>query len=134
VYILPQKEGEPVLLVVPTSLQMGWVESPPYLCTATEMAGDVTTEYTDMPMGTLPQHKFEQYVISNANYNALPEMSIRNTGFVYMVEVYVDDFMSLVIPLSRHQLQHVATAVMTGIHDIFPPDNNDSNDPISEKS
>ncbi len=133
-YILPQKEGEPVLLVVPTSLQMGWVESPPYLCTATEMAGDVTTEYTDMPMGTLPQHKFEQYVISNANYNALPEMSIRNTGFVYMVEVYVDDFMSLVIPLSRHQLQHVATAVMTGIHDIFPPDNNDSNDPISEKS
>jgi hypothetical protein len=53
-YILPQKEGEPVLLVVPTSLQMGWVESPPYFCTATEMAGDVTMEYTDMPVGTLP--------------------------------------------------------------------------------
>jgi hypothetical protein len=35
VYVLPQKEGEPVLLVVPTSLQLGWVESPPYFCTAT---------------------------------------------------------------------------------------------------
>jgi hypothetical protein len=51
-----------------------------------------------------------------------------------MVEVYVDDFMSLVIPISRDQLQHVATAVMTGIHDVFPPDKDDNNDPISEKS
>jgi hypothetical protein len=53
-YVLPQKEGEPVLLVVPTSLQMGWVESPPYFCAATETARDVTMEYTDMPVGTLP--------------------------------------------------------------------------------
>ena len=27
-YVLPQPEGEPVRLVVPTLLQMGWVESP----------------------------------------------------------------------------------------------------------
>jgi hypothetical protein len=26
-YVLPQREGEPTRLVVPTSLQMGWVES-----------------------------------------------------------------------------------------------------------
>jgi hypothetical protein len=45
----------------------------------------------------------------------------------------VDDFMSLVIPISQEQLQHVATAVMTGIHDVFSPDNDDSNDPISKK-
>jgi hypothetical protein len=50
-----------------------------------------------------------------------------------MVEVYVDDFMSLVNPVSQEQLQHVATAVMTGIHDVFPEDAVDSNDPISEK-
>ncbi len=53
---------------------------------------------------------------------------------MYMVKVYVDDFMSLVIPISRDQLQHVATAVMIGIHDVFPPDEDDNNDPISEKS
>ena len=41
--------------------------------------------------------------------------------------------MSLVIPISREQLWHVATAVMTGIHDVFPPDNDDSNNLISEK-
>ena len=34
VYVLPQPEGEPTMLVVPTSLQMRWVESPPYFCAA----------------------------------------------------------------------------------------------------
>jgi hypothetical protein len=33
-YVLPQEEGKPIILVVPTSLQMGWVGSPPYFCTA----------------------------------------------------------------------------------------------------
>jgi len=45
----------------------------------------------------------------------------------------VDDFMSIVIPTSREQFEHVATAIMTGIHDVFPADIVDSNDPISEK-
>jgi hypothetical protein len=77
-------------------------------------------------------HKFDKYIIGDAKYDALPETSIHNTGFAYMVKVYVNDFMSLLIPISHDQLQHVAMAVMTGIHDIFPPDNNDSNDPILE--
>jgi len=40
-YVLPQEDGKPVTLVVPTSLQMGWVESPPYFCAATETARDI---------------------------------------------------------------------------------------------
>jgi len=44
-YVLPQKEGMPITLVVPTSLQMGWVESPPYFCAATEMARDIASDY-----------------------------------------------------------------------------------------
>ena len=35
-YVLPQKEGEPVRLVVPMTLQMGWIEPPPYFCAASE--------------------------------------------------------------------------------------------------
>jgi hypothetical protein len=112
---------------------MGWVESPPYFWAATETARDVSTKYIDMPVGTLPPHKFKKYIIENAKYTAPPKTSIPTTGFLYMVEVYVNDFMSLVIPISQEQLQHVATAVMTGIHGIFPPDTDDSNDPISEK-
>ena len=41
--------------------------------------------------------------------------------------------MSLVIPTSTSQLQHVANAVMRGIHDVFPEDTNEEDDPISLK-
>jgi hypothetical protein len=41
-YVLPQEEGTQLTLVVPPSLQMGWVESPPYFCAVTETARDIT--------------------------------------------------------------------------------------------
>jgi hypothetical protein len=50
-----------------------------------------------------------------------------------MLEVYVNDFISLVIPTSQAQLWHVANAIMEGIHDVFPPDNNNGNNLISKK-
>ena len=53
-YVLPQEEGFPITLVVPTSLQMGWVESPPYFCAATETARDIASDYCDTPVGSLP--------------------------------------------------------------------------------
>jgi len=132
-YVLPQSEGEPVKLVIPTSLQMGWVESPPYFSAATETARDVSTEYIKMEVGSLPTHKFEKYAAGNNDYATLPDSTATKTGFLYMVEVYIDDFMSLVIPVSQEQLRHVATAVMTGIHDVFPADDVNSNNSISEK-
>ena len=133
-YMLPQPEGEPVKLVITTLLQMGWVESPPYFCAATEMARDISTDYINMEVGSLPTHKVEKYAAGNDDYATLPDSTATKTGFLYMVEVYVDDFMSLVIPGSQEQLRNVATAVMTGIHDVFPADDVDSNDPISEKN
>ncbi len=40
-YVLPQNKGKPITLVISTSLQMRWVESPPYFCAATETARDI---------------------------------------------------------------------------------------------
>jgi len=132
-YVLPQPEGSPTMLVVPTSLQMGWVESPPYFCTATETARDIATEYTDMPVGSIPAHKFSKYTANGESYGDLAE-DHDGQPFRTMVEVYVDDFMSLVIPISKSQLEHTAAAIMTGIHDVFPAnDEDDGDDPISEK-
>jgi hypothetical protein len=132
-YVLPQPEGSPTMLVVPTSLQMGWVESPPYFCTATETARDIATEYTDMPVGSIPAHKFSKYTANGESYGELAE-DHDGQPFRTMIEVYVDDFMSLVIPISKSQLEHTAAAVMTGIHDVFPAnDEDDGDDPISEK-
>ncbi len=132
-YVLLQDEGMPTTLVIPTLLQMGWVESPPYFCAATETSRDIAIEYAETKLNSLDPHKFEKFVVGTPEYANLPEVGDPQLGFVYMVEVYVDDFMSLVIPVSQEQLRHVANAIMHGIHDVFPPDEEDSNDPISEK-
>ncbi len=98
-----------------------------------ETAQDIIMEYVEQPVSTLPAHKFERYTTGNMEYMRLPETDKDKRGFMYMVEVYVDDFMSLIIPVLQDQLRHVATAVMTRIHDVFPNDHDDGNDPILEK-
>ncbi len=132
-YVLPQEDGKPITLVVPTSLQMGWVESPPYFGAATETSCDISTEYIETLVNSLPRHKFKKHVVEAPEYEALLEMGKESDEFMYMVEVYVDDLMSLVIPVTREQHRHFANAIMHGIHNLFPPDEDDSNDPISEK-
>ncbi len=71
-----------------------------------------------------PLHKFTHYVVGNQAYNELPERDDLFKFFRYLLEVYVDDFVSLVIPTSREQLRHVSTGTMMGIHDIFLADDN----------
>ncbi len=66
-------------------------------------------------------------------FEELPATSTLATTFLYALGVYVDDFMSIVIPTSWEQLEHVATVVTTGIHDDFPADVVASNNSISEK-
>jgi hypothetical protein len=131
-YVLPQEEDMPITLVVPTSLQMGWVESPPYFCAATETARDIASDYWDTPAGSLPHHKFATHATGDKEFNKLRRTS-EIVGFFYALKVYVDDFMSIVIPTSQEQLEHVAMAIMTGTHDVFPVDLVDSNDLISKK-
>jgi hypothetical protein len=57
-----------------------------------------------MPVTLLRNHKFVKYTIGDKEYEALPNKVPKTTGFLYVVEVYVDDFMSLVIPVSQEQL------------------------------
>jgi hypothetical protein len=132
-YVLPQNPGQPIYLVVPTSLQMGWIESPPFFCAALEMARDVAQDYCETKMGSLPPHKFTHYMIGNKAYEDLPEWDETGNLFRYLLEVYVNDYISLIIPTSCEQLCHVSTSTMMGIHDVFPADENDTDDPILEK-
>jgi hypothetical protein len=132
-YVLPQVSGKPIYLVVPTSLQMGWVESPPFFCAASETAKDVAQDYCEAKIGTLPPHKFTNYVTGNQAYDKLPERDDSGNSFRYLLEVYVYNFVSLVILTSHEQLCHVSTGTMAGIHDVFPANDVDSNDPILEK-
>ena len=131
-YVLPQEEGEPTRLVVPTSLQMGWVESPPYFCAASETGRDVATQYMESKIGSLPDNKFLEYAMGDEAVEALPkEAGVEEMR--YFIDVYVDDFIPMAIATSQEQLRHAANAVLAGIHDVFPADNVDENDPISLK-
>ena len=132
-YVLPQQPGREVKLVVPTSLQMGRIESPPYFCAASEMARDVAAQYIETPVGGLADHKFVEHTTVAEREDWKIGAMEGNGKFKYVLEVYVDDFMSLVIPTSAAQLRHVANAVMKGIHDVFPEDDDDNEDPISLK-
>jgi hypothetical protein len=49
----------------------------------------------------------------------------------YVLEVYVDNFISAITPTSKEQIKHVARGILHGIHDVFPPSKDDERDPIS---
>ena len=70
----------------------------------------------------------------NPEFMELPKVDISDDRFNYMLEVYMDNYISLAIPRSWAQLRHVANAVMTGIHDVFLPDKDDYKDAISLKN
>ena len=130
-YVLPQHDGEPTRLVVPTSLQMGWVESPAFFCAASETGRDVAQQYAETEVGSLPRHKFLDHSMASTDVELLPA---KEPGpLKYLVDVYVDDYINIAIPTSREQLEHVANAVLHGIHDVFPANSNDELDPISLK-
>ena len=131
-YVLPNTDpSAPVQLVVPTSLQMGWIESPPFFCAASETARDVAEQYIQLPLKALPQHKFTPLTITHEDARRLPESLNTNEQLKFLLEVFMDDYIGLTIPTTIGQLRHVSNAVMYGIHDIFPPHSDETMDPIS---
>ena len=74
-YVLPHSEGEPMQLIVPMSLQMGWVKSPPYFCAASETAQDIAMDYGDTQIGSLQEHKFTHYTRGDEEAPRLPPTS-----------------------------------------------------------
>jgi hypothetical protein len=53
-YVWPQALGKSRRLVVPSLLQMGWVEVAPYFCTVSKSAQDVAAQYIETDIGLLP--------------------------------------------------------------------------------
>jgi hypothetical protein len=88
-YVLPQDHGMPTTLVVPTSLQIGWVKSPPYFCFATETLQDVATKYAETKLNSLEPHKFEKFLVGALEYKALPEAGSTHLGLCVCVCVFL---------------------------------------------
>ncbi len=58
-YVLPQREGEPCKIVVPSAVQMGWVESPALFCAVTESVRDLAQRFVDTDT-QLPPHEIDE--------------------------------------------------------------------------
>jgi len=132
-YVMPRLPNQPIQIVLPASLQMGWCESPPFFCTASETARDLAQQYLNQPMGTLPPHPLEH--LSVPPVHNLPHITSENADKLSKVlEVFVDDFICMLQAPTPASLQHATQAILHGIHTIFPPDHaNPANDSISIK-
>ena len=69
------------------------------------------------------------HVVGDMVFDTLPATSTSSNACLYAFEVYVNDFMSILIPTSRNQLEHVTRAFMTGIHNVFLAEVGDGNNP-----
>ena len=79
---------------------MGWIESPTYLCAASDTGWDLATKYVETPIGSLPNHKFVDHEVQGGYFETLPNTSV-NSAFSYLIKVHVDDYISLAVPTSR---------------------------------
>ena len=75
-------------------------------------------------------HNFVKLTEVNPELADLPKIDISDDSFNYMLELYMEDYIALAIPMSRSQMHHIANAVMTGIHYMFPTDKDNDEDAI----
>jgi hypothetical protein len=134
-YVMPDPDSSPTRIVVPSALQMGWAESPPFFCAATQ-AGRNVIEYLIDEKFDLPPHPLESYIIPP---EVLEKMTPSQHDPVHrFVAVYVDDFiLAGVESADATLLRRMARAALLGIHSVFPPieitGHVGGKDPISQK-
>jgi len=122
-YVLPKMNPtDPIEIVVPSCLQMGWCESPPFFCTASETARDAAQAFLTQEK-QLPPHNLEKYCLPTME--CLPKLdNTAITDILRLLEVYMDDFIGLAQAPTHQDLVHFTRAVLHGIHTVFPPPTN----------
>ena len=111
-YVLPSttpgaKQLDDIDIVVPNSLQMGWCESPPFFCAASETARDViTTLITEV---NLPEHRLERDMLANTTTEAAHRLHAA-AAYINLMEVFVDDFIAITNGGSLEHLTHLSRA------------------------
>jgi hypothetical protein len=90
---------------------------------------------TSMPIGSLPPHPLEHWLIHPDEWPADDE-TVRKGTLYRLLEVYVDDFIHLAQTTNATKLRHLARATLHGLHSCFPPPSvtgHDGEDPVSMK-
>ena len=106
-------------IVISTSLPMGWTLSPPYFCSASKTGRDIAANFLQAPMGSLPSHPLEDYMLGLVSPEALYPSSmfpfpwatppdalmcqkllwligVHHAHIFALTEVYMDDYISII--------------------------------------
>ena len=151
VYQLPPRPGDRGnFFVIPSSLQMGWKNSPAYFCTATEGTRELIKRILALSLdsGIDVPHRHEGHCsspqaptpsnpVAGAPGDSVPTVAearsdggqpgwVPPRGFLLVNRVFVDDFMNGLAGApgrKRRRLEQtwVARAALHGIHAVFPP-------------
>ena len=134
-YVLPDKQGNRTRLVLPKALQMGWHKSPSFFCTATETEIDVAEQYIQQPTEFLKPHLLEDYMLPPDKWPD-DKLSDQCFNFLRLLEVYVENFCTMVQTTNKQDLQHISQLLLTAIREVFLPSSitgRSGGDPISFK-
>jgi hypothetical protein len=123
-YVMPNPGGFPNPIVIPSALQMGWMESPQYFCTATKTGQDfiqwLTNQNIDCPPHRLEKYMLPQDLAGTIGVENPPPTKDNNQG-AHFIGVHVDDYILAVIEdQACTLLQRIARATLYGLHSIFP--------------
>jgi hypothetical protein len=115
--LLPQQPSKPPLVGIPIALPMGWVESPPYLCAATETVANNANQWlgqsyapphpleslnsmpTAPPLDVLPIALMSLTSMVTISLLPAPPTSVTTSSLsapLSYIDVYMDDFVGLV--------------------------------------
>jgi hypothetical protein len=125
-YVLPGgKPGDPTQLVIPEALQMGWGESPPFFCAATETARDIAQASFDSNR-RMPAQPMEE-IMMDIDWSTIPRPAPVPTSeqdkrkFLSVLEVYIDDFIGLIQSTDKNHLLRLSRTILSAITNVFPP-------------
>jgi Reverse transcriptase (RNA-dependent DNA polymerase). len=133
--VFPVPPGTEPLVALPLVLPMGWKNSPPAFCTATETIADLTnrelkanTSAPDHPLGQLAGQydQFQTRSCPSDTEDISPDPSLpRPAPPVSEVDVYVDDFIA-VAQGNPERLENMRNTLLHTVDKVFRP--NDDND------
>jgi hypothetical protein len=136
-YVLPPATpDEPIQLVIPSLLQMGWMDSPSYFPMASQMGLDIAESLANEPVGSLAVHPLEHMMTSMEKFPEPPNRDISDEQWAQLIEVYVDNFIQAAQTTDPDRLLHMSHAVLHSIHSMFPPPlvtGHNGKDPVSQK-
>lgn len=143
--LFPTRKGEPRLIAIPLVLPMGWKESPPSFCSATETVADVANDVIKHQWPTTSKsHRLDALAetpignpIASVGPPALPSKTATHvTRPVHQWDIYVDDFLGLAQGKPATRLR-VKRALFQSLDKVFRPLSPDDNpmrqEPVSVK-